>query len=73
MEDPAQLSQKIKACEDALKASKDLLGFFSDYRKAIESARDDPSTWDRERIVYHNKRVALVADFKEKLKAAYDC
>ncbi|MGY6637140.1 MAG: hypothetical protein ACXIUO_08385 [Erythrobacter sp.] len=71
--DTAQLPKKIKACNDAVDVAFNLLNFLSDYRKAIESAKDDPSKWNRERTEYHDRRIELVADFNEKMKAAYDC
>jgi|GEM_PF-1872559 len=73
LKDLKQLPHKIKACADAVEVSDRLLESLSGYRKAIESAKSDPSKWDRERTEYHDRRIKLVADFNEKMKAAYDC
>lgn len=68
-----KLSQVIEACADAVEVSDRLLEALSSYRKAIKSAKDDPSKWNRERTEYHDRRIELVADFNEKMRAAYDC
>lgn len=73
VEDPAQLPQKIKACADAVEVSHRLLEAISSYRKAVKSAKDDPSKWNSQRIKYHFQRIKLLDDFNEKMKAAYDC
>lgn len=73
VKDLQQLPQKIKTCADAVEVSDRLLEALSGYRKAIESAKSDPSKWDRERTEHHDRRIKLVSDFNEKMKAAYDC